>query len=447
MKLKSDSLEFLPAALELERTPPLPASRYIMWSIMCFFTIGIAWACFGEVDIVSVAQGKIIPSGKVKTVQALEAGIVKAIHVREGDHVESGSILVELQDTKVVADLTRLRHESSAAQRERKRIALQLHALDQYKTPQDFFQRKSDSEINSSVVTSSSNALIVSTLAEYYSSVATIEEQMNGNRAEKITVIRRIEQLDATIPLLAERTASIKELENRSLAPRAEWLELQEAKVTKEKDREVYRAQLNVFDAGDASLVQRRSALQEQTKSTWLSEISALDTQLQSFVQEILKAQTRVTERQLTAPVSGTVQQLIVNTLGAVVGAGEKLMIIVPDSDSLKVEAWIPNKDIGFLHNDQFAEIKVETFPFTKYGVIDAKILSISNDAIPNETLGLVYLAQLEMATSALWVNNRLVKLSPGMAVTVEVSIGKRRLIEFLLAPLLRYTDEALQER
>ncbi|MFT4582042.1 MAG: hemolysin D [Gammaproteobacteria bacterium] len=447
MDSKSDYLEFLPAALELERTPPLPVSRYIMWSIMCLFTIAIAWACLGEVDIVSVAHGKIIPSGQVKTVQALEPGIVKAIHVREGDHVELGSILVELEDTKVLADLTRLRQESSATHRERIRISHQLRALDQYKTPSEFFQRHSDRKTSASDEMTPLNVRIVSGLTEYYASIAAIEEEIKGNRAQKLTVVRRIEQLDATIPLLAERTESIKELENKSLAPRAQWLELQEAKITKEKDREVYRAQLKVFDAGHENLSQRRNALQGQTKSAWLSDIAEFDTKVQSFAQEILKAQTRVTERQLAAPVSGTVQQLNVNTLGAVVGAAEKLMIIVPDTDSLKVQAWIANKDIGFVRNDQFAEIKIETFPFTKYGIIDAKILNISNDAIADENLGLVYLAQLEMATTALWVNDKLVQLSPGMAVTVEVNIGKHRLIEFLLAPLLRYTDEALQER
>jgi len=202
-----------------------------------------------------------------------------------------------------------------------------------------------------------------------------------------------------------------------------------------------------VTDAAYQNLKQRRNALVAQTHSAWLTQRVDLETRLKSFDQEILKAQTRVNELQLTAPVTGTVQQLAVNTVGGVVTPAEKLMLIVPGEDALRVEAWIPNKDIGFVHGGQAAEIKVETFPFTKYGVIDGTIDTISNDAIADENLGLVYLAQITMAKTTMWVNDRVVNLSPGMAVTVEVDMGKRRLIEFLLTPLLRYQDEGLQER
>jgi len=420
MSSNSDTLAFLPAALEIEQTPPLPASRYILWAVMALFTIAVAWACIGHVDIVGVAQGKIVPSGRVKTLQPLETAIDKAIHVTEGQLVTAGDILIELEDAKAQADLTRLHQERHAARVEKSIIESQLNALDRYPTPQGYFAG-----------TTESRSLIRDLRIE-------ADEQPN--------LIARI-QLDATIPLITERTESMKLLAKQSLAPRANWLELEEEKVGQEKDREVIRAQLLVTDAAHQILRQRRDSLAAQTHSDWLTQRAELGTRLKSFDQEILKAQTRVNELQLKAPVAGTVQQLAVNTVGGVVTPAEKLMLIVPGEDALRVEAWIPNKDIGFVQDGQAAEIKIETFPFTKYGVIDGEITNISNDAIADEKLGLVYLAQVAMTKTTMWVNDRPVNLSPGMAVTVEVDMGERRLIEFLLTPLLRYKDEGLQER
>jgi membrane fusion protein, hemolysin D len=449
MSSKSEVLEFLPAALEIEQTPPLPMSRMILRAIMALFTIAIAWACVGHVDIVGVAQGKIVPSGRVKTVQPLETGIVKTIHIKEGQAVQAGDILIELEDAKVQADLTRLRQERHATQVETIKIASQLQALDEYPTPHAYFSRTLEAESLAPEAESEPNLTtrITTALKQFYASIASIDEESAKNRAERTALERRIARLDATIPLITERAESVKKLEKQSLAPRASWLELQEERVEQEKDREVIRAQLMGTDAAHANLHQRRDVLVAQMRSEWLSELTEFNTRLDSLDQEILKAGTRVSELQLKAPVAGTVQQLAVNTIGGVVTPAEKLMLIVPREDALRIEAWIPNKDIGFVRDGQATEIKVETFPFTKYGVIDGTIDTISHDAIADETLGLVYLAQISMAKTTMWVQDRLVNLSPGMAVTVEVDMGERRLIEFLLTPLLRYRDEGLQER
>lgn len=449
MSNKPDTLEFLPAALEIEHTPPLPASRYILWAIMLLFAIAVVWACFGRVDIVGLAQGKIVPSGRVKTVQPLESAFVKAIHVVEGQYVAAGDILIELEDAKAQADLARLTEEDHSAQVEMVRLQSQLGALERYPTPDDYFAREPGSAPLIPDVTAEANlsARVTKALNTHYASLAAIEAEMAQNRAERTTYERRIAQFDATIPLIAERAASMKQLEAKNLAPRTNWLELEEERVEQEKDRDVIRAQLGVVDAAYRNLTQTRDALAAQTYADWLERLTEVNTRLKAFEQEIRKAETRVQELRLTAPVAGTVQQLTVNTVGGVVTPAEKLMLIIPGEDALRVEAWIPNKDIGFVQDGQAAEIKVETFPFTKYGVIDGEITNISNDAIADKNLGLVYLAQVNMAKTTMWVKDKIVNLSPGMAVTVEVNMGKRRLIEFLLTPLLRYRDEGLKER
>ena len=149
----------------------------------------------------------------------------------------------------------------------------------------------------------------------------------------------------------------------------------------------------------------------------------------------------------ITAPVDGVIQQLAIHTIGGVVTPAQELMVIVPDQQQLEAEVFIENKDIGFVEENHEAEIKVDAFPFTKYGMIEGKITNISNDAVENENLGWVFMSRVAMFDDKIQVGEKLVNLTPGMSVTVEVKTGKRRLIEFFLSPLLRYRQESAKER
>ena len=244
-------------------------------------------------------------------------------------------------------------------------------------------------------------------------------DELSRIHAERQTVEKRIEQIDATLPLIGERAQALKKLAKQSLAPRAQMLELEEERVEQEGAREVFIAQLGVSDAAAANLKQRLATLLAQTEAQWRDDLAGVETRLASYAQEIRKAASRVGEYRLTASVDGTVQQLSINTVGGVVTPAEKLMLIVPNEGALHIEAWIPNKDVGFVSEGQAAEIKIETFPFTKYGTIDGEIKTVSTDAVANEELGLVYLAQVSMAETTMWVRDKLVNLTPGMAVTV----------------------------
>ena len=211
------ALEFLPAALEIEQTPPLPASRYILWAIMLFLLLSIVWACFGQIDIVGVAQAKIVPSGRVKIVQSLEPGIVKAIHVVEGQRVNAGELLIELVNTKTQAALTRLSGERQAYAREKNRITDQLTALDTFQSPNAYFDNISLGSARKPTFGTVFSARTASSLNDHFASIAAIDEESNQNRDERSTKDRQIELLDAKIPLISERAESLKQLEQRSL--------------------------------------------------------------------------------------------------------------------------------------------------------------------------------------------------------------------------------------
>lgn len=442
-------LEFLPAALEIQATPPLPAARYILWSIMLFFTMAMVWAGIGKVDIVGVAQGKIVPAGRVKIIQPLETGVVQEIYVQEGDRVTEGQPLLRLDTTQTGADRDQIVNQELALNLERARLLSILAAMDggassdpRSPTPDPFASvRATPSQLRLQRDRARTQ------LNEYQAQVHALEDEQRQRGSERDAVSNRIQQLDATIPLVTERAKSHRELTEKNLVPRTQWLELEQQRIEQVKQRDVEQDNLAMLGAAISNIGQRRAALQAEFAEGLLAELTDVENRSAGFQQEHIKAEQRVALQTLAAPVSGTVHRLAVHTIGGVVTPAQELMHIVPDAEPMEIEAWVQNKDIGFVRAGQAAEIKVETFPFTKYGTIDGEVRSLSRDATPDEHLGLVYAARVRMHKATMQVEEKIVNLTPGMAVTVEVNMGTRRLIEYLLSPLLRYRDESVRER
>jgi hemolysin D len=444
-------LEFLPAALEVEATPPLPAARAMLWTIVACFSIALAWACIGEVDIVAVAHGRIVPSGRVKVIQPLETGTVQAILVSEGERVRSGEPLVELDGTVARADRRRLERERLSLELDRARLESLIEVMradrDEHESGQSFEARLARIAPVPPDQRAIARARFAEDRSEYRAAAGALADEARQQEAERRAVRERVAQLDATVPLVAERAASLRTLTEQGLAPRAQWLEIEQARIEAHKERDVQANRAEALTAALSTIDQRRRQLQAQYEARWLHDLAEVEVGLAIADQEIVKAERRMDLQRLVAPVDGAVQELAVHTIGGVVTPAQALMRIVPDEDAIQIEAWIANKDVGFVHAGQAVEIKIETFPFTRYGTIDGELLGISADAVPDERRGLIYAAQVRLAQDTLRVDGRIVKLTAGMAASVEIKLGRRRLVEFLLAPLLRYRDEAARER
>lgn len=443
-------LEFLPAALEVIETPPSPAGRIIIWTIIAFFLIALLWACIGKVDIVAVAQGKIVPSGRVKVIQPLEAGVVKAIHVEEGQRVEAGRLLVELDSTLSEADKKRLQNEWLTAELDRARLKALIDAVD-HKISEDL---KIQPYLNTHILQYSNTATanlsqqrLTQQHNEYLAQAASLHQQFLEQQAELRSIDEHVQQLNETIPLITERADAIKSMLDSGVVSRADWLKIEEDRIRQTKERDIQKSNRQRILAIIESAKQQQQALSAKYRSDWLGELTITESRIEAAGQELIKAEQRNALQKLVAPVSGKVQQLAVHTIGGVVTPAQPLMMIVPDNEAIEVEAWVQNKDIGFVETSQPVEIKIETFPFTKYGVIDGEVRNLSNDAVSDEEKGLHYVAQVAMAKTTIQADNKLVNLTPGMAVTVEVKTGKRRVIDYLLSPLLRYKEESIGER
>ncbi len=456
MKPRADrhELDFLPAALEIQERPPSPIGRAILWSILAFFVIALVWSLIGRIDIVATAQGRIIPSGRVKLIQPLEIGRVRAIHVAEGQAVGQGDVLIELDPTLSAADRDRLASEYGAARLERARLRALIGALqrkndgaspaDHADLPQLDVSALTDTEPAAAAL---QQALLRTQWTELGARLAAIDADLEQRAAELAGVRAQVSKRQQTLPLITRRAGALQDLAARKLVAETQWLELEQERIEQQQDLESHRQRSIELTAAIAEARQQRSSTEAEFAGKVYAELAETERRLAGLEQELIKAEQRTGLRTLTAPIDGIVQQLAVHTVGGVVTPAQELLRIVPQADGLEIEAWVLNRDIGFVGEGQAAEVKVETFPFTKYGTLAAEVIDVSGDAVTDERHGLVYAARVLLNDAAIQVGDRLVRLTPGMAVTVEVKTGTRRLIEYVLSPLLRYRDEGLRER
>jgi hemolysin D len=441
-ELHTHEAEFLPAALALRDTPVHPAPRIALWLIMAFALVALLWAIFGRIDVVATAVGKIIPNDRTKVIQPMETAVVKAIHVRDGQSVQAGQVLIELDATSAAADSERLRNEALTAQLEALRAQALLAALASGAPP----KLKPLNGVDAARLLAE-QAQAFGQYQEYQARQLQLQAEIARRRAELQATQEQVTKLEQTAPIARQRAQDYQKLVNENFISRHGYLEREQARIEQEQDLASSRSKVAEIHAALAEAKQQQATLAAETRRQLLDQHNLAAQKSASLEQELVKADQRGRLMRMTAPVSGTVQQLVINTVGGVVTPAQPLMVIVPRDNVLEVEAMLPNKDIGFVNPGQEAEVKVETFPFTKYGTLHGKITQVSSDAIQDEKLGLIYSTRVKLARDTLRVENKTVRLTPGMAVTVEVKTGTRRVIEYFLSPLMQVTSESLRER
>ncbi len=454
---------FLPAALSLQESPVHPAPRIAMGLTLLFAVIALLWAVFGKIDIVASAQGKLIPDSRSKVVQPMETASVLAIHARDGQRVAAGELLIELDATQAEADSTRVGEELEATRREVARAKALLELLEgRVAVLHELRGSRLAGETTAGpggtgafagkpAPTSSKKAaeqrLLEGEYAAYRTRLEQIDAEIERRQAELLGTEETLAKLTQTLPMIRARAEDYQKLQRENFVSRHGWLEKEQARVEAERDLSAQRAKQQEIRAALLEARRQRAALAAETRRATLDRLHEAERKAAGLEQEVVKTRNRDGLMRLTAPVAGTVQQLAVHTVGGVVTSAQPLLVIVPNDNPLEVEAFVENKDIGFVQAGQNAEVKIETFPFTKYGTLHGTVAQVSSDAIQDEKRGLIYAARVKLARTTLVVDGKTVHLSPGMAVTAEIKTGKRRVIEYFLAPLLRYGDESLRER
>ncbi len=450
-------LAFLPAALEIAETPPSPVGRAIVWSIIGVFAAALLWACLGKVDIVAVAPGKIIPSGRTKKIQPFEIGVVRAIYVRDGQKVSAGDPLIDLDPTINAAEQNHLKSDLLAADldiaRLKAELALSSDPLSHFAPPKN---------ANPSLLSAQRRYLLTQT-EERRSKIAALDMQKAQKQAEAATAKATIAKLEAVMPLLLQRAEVHRALIGRQLVSKLAYLETEGKLIEQQEELKVQRAHLKEAEAAIAAIAESRNHTASEFERTLSADLSEAERKAAGLREDVAKSEEKARLQHLVAPVNGTVQQLAVHTLGGVVTPAQQLLVVVPLDSELEIEALISNKDIGFIREGQDAQIKVATFNFTRYGVLAGRVLHISGDAItPDQSeektshpkdkdaptpQDSVFSARVSLDAKSMHIDGRFVNLSPGMAVTVEVNTGRRRIISYLLSPLVKYGHDSLRER
>jgi hemolysin D len=459
---KSQETEFLPAALEIAETPPAPASRAIAGTIILFFMVAFLWACFGSVDIIATATGKIVPTGRTKTIQPLESGVVHAIHVQDGQKVKAGEVLIEIDTTVSAAERDRLASDymESALNAARLKAALDLDGdpLASFVAP--------DGATETQIALQ--KTLLTNQVGEIKAKLTGLDNQIAQNQGNRDSVAATITKLTDSIPYLQKRAEAQDYLAKKGYGSKLEYLKTQQDLVEHQQELEVQKGKLAEAEGALAALKDQRLQAEDEYRHTNLKDLADAEEKATSLHDQLVQASEKYRLQTLTAPVDGTVQQLAVHTVGGVVTPAQVLMEIVPADSHLEIEAMVPNRDIGFVHAGQNAQIKVDTFNFTRYGLIHGKVLSVSQDSIQRdkpadksedkkpsdvsdssepEGQELVYSARVALDKAQMQIDDRLINLEPGMAVTVEIKTGSRHVISYLLSPLIKHKQEALRER
>jgi hemolysin D len=437
-----EELAFLPAHLELTDTPLTSAPKLAIRLIVAFFGIALLWAAFGHLDIVAVAGGKTVSGGRTKVIQPMETAVVKSIRVKDGQHVKVGELLIELDTTGANADFRKADSSLSTAKLAAARYIALLNSLDNGQLPKLGKVEGVEEQHNLAEET-----LAVGQYRTYLAKRDALTSTLAQREAELSTTRQLVNKLAGTSKIAAARAGDFKNLLEQNFVSKHAWLDKEQLRIEQESDLAAQQSRLKEIKAALNNQRQVLTALTADFRREALDQLRQANEQIAQYGEEAKKTDQRQALLHLKAPVAGTVQQLAVHTVGGVVTPAQPLLAVVPDNEALEVEAMVENKDIGFVKAGQDVAVKIESFPYTRYGYLNGTVESVSHDALQDEKRGLIYQARIKIDKAHLVIDGTKVKLTAGMTVSAEIKTGKRRVMDYFLSPLQEYVGVGLRER
>ena len=429
---------------------------------LCGFVLSSAiWSFVAEVDVSASTTGKIVPKGQVKYIQPFEKDEVAEIRVSEGARVAAGDVLIRLDDTDAASEVQRLTDQLNTQLLVEARIKAILDGSDGRSftpppgVPADIV------ETNRKLMNDQLQAQRVR------------KSELDNQIAERTAAITAIKtgmvKLEKLIPILRERVEMRRKLFASRSGSRLNLLDDMERLVSLESDIQLQRDQLAEAQAALARLRDTRRLVDLEFHRDLTAKLTESQRATLKFVQELRQAKERLEKHTLISPIDGYVQDLLINTIGGIVEPGDRLMTIVPEGEELQVEALVSNADIGFVRVGQEADIRITTFDFRRYGSIGGRVAHVSTDVVDQRipsnaeegrvgagqstslstetSTGPVYKAIIDLDTSAMEINGETIPLRAGMTVEASILLGKQRIADFVLEPLIGYRETALRER
>jgi len=438
---------FYPPLIRLQKSSPRPQGRRVLWALLVLLAFLLVWALFGRLDIVAIADGKLIPADRLQIVQPAEAGTVKAIQIREGQSVHAGQVLMRMDALLTEADLDATRTEHA-------RHRLQLARIDAELSGRPF-----------NPTAPAQDALALEARSQYKANrdalaAALAEERSRlGKAQQELAAARQVrERLDAVLPHYREQESAYERLVKEGFAGVLMGSDKRRERLEKEQE---LATQLHLIASAQASIEQSHKKLR-QIEADYARQLhlerAHAQAQADRLGKELQKHLHRRALLELKAPYDGVIKDLATHTAGTVVQPGTVLASLIPTGSRIVAEVWVSNEDIGFIRAGQAVKLKITAFPFQKYGQVHGTIEHVSVDAQSDEevrdkglaTTGqrpLRYKALAALSANALERDGVRYPLAAGMQTTAEILLGNRTVADYLLSPVQKAWHEAARER
>ena len=509
--------EFLPAALEILETPPAPLPIATMLTICAVFAAAFAWSFFGRLDVYAVAPGKLEPTGKVKVIEALDPGKIAAIRVENGQKVRAGDLLLELDPAEAAADdraarsalqaglaeIARRRAAVAAARQAERQSADGAAALQTLEalaanpqgkiawsdgpagatrpdpTPAADPNRQADAlrgEIDAAQLSpegahAREEAVLSADLSQLADTLRALDKQVAQKQATLERLRMSIAYQTTLIDTLTQRVATRQEAIDLRVGTKINLYDAKEQLQRSQSELASDQGQLIETNAAIGELASEKTKALSQFIADNQNKAEEAARKAEEARAALAKATARLARTKLYAPIDGVVQQLSATTFGQVVGAGQQLATVVPTGGALQVEALVANMDIGFVKVGQPVEVKLDAFPFTRFGALHGKVVAIASEAVdeqqakralanatapgnipdnaagPGQTPSFVFPVIVAVDQPAMRVDGATIPLAPGMTATVDIRTESRRIVDYLMSPLAKTISEAMTER
>lgn len=430
---KDDSHEFKPVLSEIEDAPVSPLGRFTFWIIVSIMVVTVLWLTIGKVDIVVSARGMVIADGESKIIQPLDTGVISNILVKEGDFVKKGQVLMEIDPATTEPEL-------ESVQKNLKETLMEIKRLKATAAGEDFSADFDESD----------TATVQQNL--YNASIAAKQNQIG---IKKLELSKIQDELSATTTELSTKRQILnsmadKEKRMKNVLDVIAYDDYQNVvNEVKNLKSEVSKLNYKISELNSQKIqtIKEINAIEEEFKASNLEKLAdktKAANELQANADQII---FRNTKQKITSPCDGYVDKLFIHTLGGVVTPAQQLFAITPSNTPLLIKATVLNQDIGFVKEKMPVSVKIDTFNFQKYGLIDGEVKTVSKNSINDENLGPVYEVYITPLTHSLKVEGKDENIRTGMSLTAEINVGKRRIIEFFIYPLIKYLDEGMSVR
>ncbi len=449
-----DSFDFAPGILGVQDRPPSPLPRVVLRGVLILLFALLLWAMFGRLDIVSVAEGKLVPVSYLKIVQPADSGIVREIAIKEGQHVIKDQLLIRMDANLSQAD-------SKSIQNELQHKSLELRRIEAELTGKSFIRQNTDAV-----------EMFNRVYAEYQSNRRALDDDIASERANMqkaysdLAATKEIQhKLEQTLPSYQEQEAAYDKLVKDGFAGKLMGQEKQRARIENEQDLRAQEYNAKSLQASIAQSQKRLNQIQSDYRQKLEADRVAIYAEHQRLEQEWAKQSHKNSLLELKAPQAGIVKDLATHTPGTVVSPGAVLMTLVPNNEALQAEVWLKNEDAGFVHVGQQVKVKLMAYPFQKYGMVDGKVLQVSADAtdksnsnsqnnqsgsaqnVSGSAIQLAYRTLIKLDKQNLEIEQDKLHLTPGMQVAAEIKLADQTVMQYLLSPVTKAFHEAGRER